>query len=75
MGPREPGTTAVYFWYIYLLMYSNKLAYLELITVFVYGSSSPKSHEQSYLKILPWKILVNEFLFRAYGFNKKWAFS
>ena len=34
---------------IYLLIYSNKLAYLQLITVLVYGSSPPKSHEQGYL--------------------------
>ena len=34
---------------IYLLIYSNKLAYLQLITVLVYGSSRPKSHEQGYL--------------------------
>ena len=26
---------------IYLLAYSNKLAYLQLTTIFVYGSSSP----------------------------------
>ena len=34
---------------IYLLMYSSKLAYLELITVLVYRSSPLKSHEQGYL--------------------------
>ena len=34
---------------IYLLIYSNKLAYLQLITVLVYENSSPKSHEQDYL--------------------------
>ena len=34
---------------IYLLIYSNKLAYLQLITVLVYGNSSPKNHEQDYL--------------------------
>ena len=28
---------------IYLLIYSNKLAYLQLITVLVYRSSPPKS--------------------------------
>ena len=48
---------------IYLLIYSNKLAYLQLITVLVYGNSSPKSHEQDYLNfqqisfrrlLLPW---------------------
>ena len=34
---------------IHLLIYSNKLAYLQLITVLVYRSSPPKSHEQGYL--------------------------
>ena len=34
---------------IYLLIYLKKLAYLQLITVLVYGNSSPKSHEQVYL--------------------------
>ena len=29
--------------FIYLLIYSNKLAYLQLITVLVYRSSPPKS--------------------------------
>ena len=45
-GAREPG--AVNFWYTYLLMYSKKLAYLQLITVLVYRSSPyEKSHDQS----------------------------
>ena len=35
---------------IYLLIYSNELAYFQLITLLVYGSSPPKSHEQGYLK-------------------------
>ena len=35
--------------FIYLLIYSNELTYLQLITVLVYGSSPPKSHEQGYL--------------------------
>ena len=35
--------------FIYLLIYSNKLAYLQLITVLDYGSSPPKSHKQRYL--------------------------
>ena len=30
-----------------IYLYSNKLAYLQLITVLVYGNSSTKSHEQS----------------------------
>ena len=34
---------------IYLLKYSNKLAYLQPATVLVYGSSPPKSHKQGYL--------------------------
>ena len=36
-GPRGPET--VNFWYNYLSIYSNELAYLQLITVSVYGSS------------------------------------
>ena len=62
---------------IYLLIYSNKLAYLLLITVLVYGNSPPKSHEQGYLnfKQKPWKISLNKFIFRACNFSKndlKW---
>ena len=34
---------------IYSLIYSNKLVYLQLITVPVYGNSPPKSHEKGYL--------------------------
>ena len=34
---------------IFLLTYSNKLSYLELITVLVYGNSPPKSHKKGYL--------------------------
>ena len=49
-------------------MYSNKLAYFELITVLVYGSSPPKNHEHL------WKIRANDFLYRASDFVKKWAF-
>ena len=53
---------------IYLLIYSNKLAYLQLITVFVCGNSSPKSHEQDYLNFQQklWKI--SEFSFRRCNF-------
>ena len=36
--------------FIYSLIYSNKSAYLELITVSVYGNSLPKSHERRLLK-------------------------
>ena len=35
--------------FIYPLIYSNKSAYLQLITVLVYGNSLPKSHEKGYL--------------------------
>ena len=34
---------------IYLLIHSNKLAYLQLTTVLGCRSSPPKSHEQGYL--------------------------
>ena len=34
---------------ICLLKHSNKFGYLQQITVLVYGSSPPKSHEQGYL--------------------------
>ena len=34
---------------IYLLIYSNKFAYLQVITVLVYGIGPPKSHEQGYI--------------------------
>ena len=34
---------------IYLLIYSNKLAYLQQLTGLAYRSSPPKSHEQGYL--------------------------
>ena len=33
-----------------LLIYPNKLAFLQLITVLVYRSVPSKSHEQGYLK-------------------------
>ena len=36
---------------IYLLIYSNKLALLQLIAVLVYRSRPPKSHEQGYLNV------------------------
>ena len=32
-----------------LFIYSSKLAYLQLITVLVYGNSPLKSHEKDYL--------------------------
>ena len=58
----------------YLLIYSNKLAYLQLITVLGYGNSSPKSHEQDYLNFQQklWKII--EFIFRRCNFTKNELF-
>ena len=44
---REGGGDREFF--IYLLIYSNRLAYLQPITVLVYRSSRPKSHKQGYL--------------------------
>ena len=35
---------------IYSFIYSNKLAYLQLLTVFVYGNNLPKIHEKGYLQ-------------------------
>ena len=35
--------------FVYPLIYSNKLGYLKLITTFIYGNSPSKSHEQGYL--------------------------
>ena len=35
---------------IYSLIYSNKLAYLQLIAISVYGNSPPKSYKKGYLK-------------------------
>ena len=34
---------------IYLLIYSNKFPYLQLIIILVCGSTPPKNHEQGYL--------------------------
>ena len=47
---------------MYLLIYSNKLAYLQPVTGFVYRSSPPKSHGQGYLNFSqkPWQIRVND---------------
>ena len=57
---------------IYLLIYSNKLAYVKLTTVLIYESIPPKGHEQSYLNFSqkPWETRVNEFIFRTWNFNK-----
>ena len=59
---------------IYLLIYSNKLAYLQLITVLVYENSSPKSHEQDYLNFQQklWKI--SKFIYRKCTFAKNELF-
>ena len=59
---------------IYLLIYSNKLAYLQLVTGLVYRSSPPKSHGQGYLNFYqkPWQIRVNEFIFRTCNFTKNY---
>ena len=48
MAPEETGDRE---FLIYLLIYNVqiKLAYLQLITILVCGSSSPKSHQQSSL--------------------------
>ena len=46
MAPERAGNRE---FLIYLSIYSNKSAFSELITVLVYGSSPPKSNEQSYL--------------------------
>ena len=43
---------------IYLLIHSNELAYLQLITVFVYGNSSPKVMSKSFTgSLLLWELL------------------
>ena len=61
---------------LYLLIYSNKLAYLQLKTVLVYRTIPPKSHEQDYLHILqrPWKIRMNKFIFRTCNLTKNEVF-
>ena len=64
MGARSQGAWDRQF-LIYLLIHSNKLAYLPLITVLVYRSSPPKSHEQGYLilsKNLEKYVRMNSFL-------------
>ena len=47
---------------IYLLINWNSLAYLQLITVLVYGRSPPKNLEQGYLNFnkKPWEISVKD---------------
>ena len=44
----EPGDRE---FFIYLLTYSSKLTYVQLITVLVYRTSPPKSREQGYLNL------------------------
>ena len=46
MAREEAGDSG---FFIYSLIYSNKLAYLQVITVLVYENSPPKCHEKSYL--------------------------
>ena len=51
--------------FLHLLIYSNKLACLQLIKVLVYRSSPPKSYEQGYLnfsKNLEKYVWMNSFL-------------
>ena len=38
-----------YEFFVYLLIYSNKLTYLQLVTGFIYRSSTLKCHGQGYL--------------------------
>ena len=59
---------------IYLLIYSNRLAYSHLTTVLVYRNSPPKSHEQDYLNFQQklWKI--SGFIFTRYKFTKNELF-
>ena len=59
---------------IYLLTYSNKLAYLQLIIVLVYGNSSPKSHEQDYLNFQQKLWNASQIIFRRYNFTKNELF-
>ena len=50
--------------FMYWLIYSNKLAYLQLIKVLVYRSSPAESHEQGYLnfsKNLEKYVWINSF--------------
>ena len=55
--PRGTGDREIL---IHLLIYSTKLAYLQLIPVLVYGNSSPKSHEQDYLNFEKYVNLFSE---------------
>ena len=43
------GETGDREFFIYPLIYSNKLAYLQLVTVLVYGNCPPKNQEKGYL--------------------------
>ena len=54
---------------LYSLTYSNKLTYLQLITVLVYGNSPPKSHEKGYLSQTFNKSL-EKYVFRTCSFTK-----
>ena len=59
---------------IYLLIYSNKLASLQLIAVLVYENSSTKSHKQYYINFQQklWKI--SEFISTRYNVTKNEPF-
>ena len=59
---------------IYLLIHSIKLAYLQLITVLVYGNSSPNSHEQDYLNFQQKLWQISEFFFTRCKFTKNELF-
>ena len=69
------GQQTVSFWYSH--WYSNKLAYLQLTTVLVYRNSPSKSYKQDYSNFSPkpWKILVNEFIFRTCNLTENEIFS
>ena len=71
---REGGRDLEFFKYV--LMHSNKLTYLQQITVLVYGNNSLKSHGQGYLNFKQklWQIRVIEFIFRTFNFTKNEAF-
>ena len=53
-------------------LYSNKLLYLQLIAALVYRNNFLRSHKQCYLNFQrkPWKIRLNEFIFRTCNFTK-----
>ena len=56
--------------FIYALIYSNKLAYLQLVTVLVYENSPLKSHEKDYLNQAFSKNLEKYVYYRIWFFSK-----